>query len=353
MTKEYNIELLPTQAEFMLGRDKNLDRDISLYQGGFTCVPADTEFLSPIGWKRIDTLTKGDKLAVYYDNGEIKYEHPLEVFKWNADKWYEFHTRTLWQKVCPNHKIVTWTSNGEKRIQTAVEYYEEHSRLKQGHGGKFKTTFNINGIASGLSEKELRILVAYQADGTEYNYKSQYNCRFHLCKKRKVNRLLELLNGYNIKISEQSDGDTCVYANIPSKLKVKIFPKDWYNLSSNELSIIVDEVSYWDGSIGKHSCYYTSIKENADFIQFAGSASGYRSTIFTRTRPSASGSEKLVTEYRVNFNTNIMPSLQAARNKAEITITNAKGGDAKYCPSTTTGMWLARYKNYIFVTGNS
>ena len=31
----------------------------------------------------------------------------------------------------------------------------------------------------------------------------------------------------------------------------------------------------------------------------------------------------------------------------------ARGGDAKYCPLTTTGMWLARYKNYIFVTGNS
>ena len=48
-----------------------------------------------------------------------------------------------------------------------------------------------------------------------------------------------------------------------------------------------------------------------------------------------------------------MPSLQAVRNKACITVTKAEGGDAKYCPSTTTGMWLARYKNYIFVTGNS
>lgn len=352
-------KLLPTQYKFAYGFDKsklsddNIYLDVSLYQGGFTCVPSDTEYLSPTGWKQIKDLTKQDKLAVYYDDGSIKYEHPKEVFRYPADEWYEFHTRTLHQKVCPNHKMVTW-KDGNKYIQSMKDFYDEHVNCKQGHRGKFKTTFNIIGTSTGLTEKELRLLVAYQADGTTYNHNSKYNCRFHLCKQRKVERLIGLLDNYEYRIAKQTDGDTCIYINLPEKLKVKTFPKEWYNLSSEELRIIVDECAFWDGTVGeKHNCYYTSIKENADFIQFAGSASGYRTTIFTRTRPSTSGSGKPVTEYRINFNTNVEPSLYATRNKAEIIKSKAKGGDAKYCPSTTTGMWLARYKNYIFVTGNS
>ena len=34
-------------------------------------------------------------------------------------------------------------------------------------------------------------------------------------------------------------------------------------------------------------------------------------------------------------------------------VRTAEGGEAKYCPSTSTGMWVARCKNHIFVTGNS
>ena len=357
--KVTHYELLPTQYDFLFGFDKEklkgekIYLDVSLYQGGFTCKKGNAEYLSPTGWKRIDSLTKDDLMAVYHpEDGSIKFEKPLEIFKWNADKWYEFHTRTLHQINCPNHKMYT-IKDGKPYIQPMSEFYKEHIASKNGHRGKFVTTFNKQGIKTGFTENELRLLVAYQADGTLYKSGIKYNVRFHLCKKRKVERLLDLLGNIPSKISSQTDGDTCIYTNLPAKLLVKEFPKEWYNLNSEELSIIVDEIPYWDGSIGKHSSYYTSIKENADFVQFAGSASGYRTTIFTRTRPSTSGSGKPVTEYRVNFNTNTMPSLYAVRNKAEIKVYNAKGGDAKYCPSTSTGLWLCREFNLITVTGNS
>lgn len=353
-------KLLPTQYKFAYGFDKtklsddNIYLDVSLYQGGFTCLPSDAEYLSPTGWKQIKDLTKQDKLAVYYDDGSIKYEHPKEVFRYPADEWYEFKTRTLCQKVCPNHKMVTW-KDGHKYVQSMEEFYDEHINSKNGHRGRFKTTFSLNGSSTGLSENELRLLIAYQADGYSYNL-GGYSSAFHFCKRRKYDRLLELIkvSHYDYKLGSLKSGDFRIYVNLPDKLKVKTFPKEWYNLDSKELETIVEECAYWDGSIGeRHNSYYTSIKENADFIQFAGSASGYRTTLFTRTRPSVSGSGKPVVEYRINFNNNIEPSLYATRNKTEIIRSKAKGGDAKYCPSTTTGMWLARYKNYIFVTGNS
>lgn len=351
-------KLLPTQYNFLFGFDKSkleeqeIYRDVSLYQGGFTCKKANAEWLSPNGWRRLDELTKDDLMAVYHRDGTIRFEHPKEVFKWKADKWYEFHTRTLHQINCPNHKMYT-IKDGKEYIQSMTEFYEEHQESKNGHRGKFVTSFTQRGIKTGLTEDELRILVAYQADGTDVKWDSEYNARFHIYKERKVNRLVDLLSNYKTKIIKQSDGDTCIYVVIPEKLKVKVFPKEWYQLDSLELKIIVDECSYWDGSQGRHNSYYTSIKENADFIQFAGSASGYRTTIFTRIRPSASGSGKPVIEYRVNFNTNTMPSLYATRNKAEIKAYNAEKGEVKYCPSTSTGLWLCREFNQITVTGNS
>lgn len=364
--KKTEYKLLPKQYEFMFGIPEDafsrvdertglplVYNDIALYQGGFTCKKANAEWLSPTGWKRIDELTKDDLMAVYHpEDNTIKFEKPLEVFKWKADVWYEFHTRTLHQINCPNHKMYT-IKDGKEHIQSMKEFYNEHLEDKNGHRGKFVTTFNTEGISTGLTEDELRLLVAYQADGTPYKSGKEYNARFHFTKKRKVERLIQLLKGYKYRISSSNDKDIFICCKIPEQLIIKEFPKEWYNLNSKELKIIIDEIPYWDGSIGKHNCYYTSIKENADFIQFAGSASGYRSTIYTRVRPSVSGSGKQVTEYRVNFNSNTKPSLYSTRKKTEIDVYKADKNEYKYCPSTSTGLWLCREFNLITITGNS
>ena len=53
----YKYSLLPAQLEFMkIPHDEQ--SDIALYQGGYTCKKGDAEFLSPTGWRRIDTLTQ-------------------------------------------------------------------------------------------------------------------------------------------------------------------------------------------------------------------------------------------------------------------------------------------------------
>ena len=81
MTKKTHYELFPTQYRFAFGidnearikSDKENGRgsfmDFALYKGGFTCVPEDTEYLSPTGWKPIKNLLKTSKLAVYYADG--------------------------------------------------------------------------------------------------------------------------------------------------------------------------------------------------------------------------------------------------------------------------------------------
>ena len=342
----YKYSLLPAQLEFMkIPHDEQ--SDIALYQGGYTCKKGDAEFLSPTGWRRIDTLTKEDLIGVYHpEDNTVKFEHPLEVFCWDADEWYEINTRTLHQINCPNHRMYT-IKDGKPHIQSMKEFYEEHQNSSHGHRGKFVTTFKFDGdYKLDFSDDYLRLVVAYQADGTLYNNGEKYNSRFHFVKKRKVDRIVDLIkrNGFEYEIRTDINGDKYIYTYI--KDQIKIFPKEWYNLNYHQLMVIYDECRFWDGTISsKHDSYYSSIKENADFIQFVGTVAGYRSTIFHR--------ERNAIENRVNFNKNTTPSLYATRKKNEIKVYKAKKGEKKYCPSTSTKLWVCREFGNITITGNS
>ena len=91
------------------------------------------------------------------------------MFCWDADEWYEINTRTLHQINCPNHRMYT-IKDGKPHIQSMKEFYEEHQNSSHGHRGKFVTTFKFDGdYKLDFSDDYLRLVVAYQADGTLYN----------------------------------------------------------------------------------------------------------------------------------------------------------------------------------------
>ena len=368
--KVTHYELLPTQYDFLFGFDKEklkeekIYLDVSLYQGGFTCVPKDTEFLSPVGWVGIDKLTKEDKLAVYHQDGSIKFEYPKEVFKWKADKWYDFNTRFIHQTLCPNHKIVYWNDRHPDEIKTIR--CEDYVQAGCNQHYKIKNYFKTNGnLTTGFTESELRVLVAYQADGYDYRkcHTNNTNRRigFHLKKKHKIERLINLLEKTTKPYydKERLQGIKKGYHDIFSELPLegfKHFPKEWYQLNNRELSIIFDEVKFWDCSHKNGSntyTYYSNSKSDRDFIQFVCASQGYCTTTYERTRNikiEQQGKEYSYTnkkEYSVSWTKGKLLSM----GKPEVR--TAEGGEAKYCPSTSTGMWVARCKNHIFVTGNS
>jgi len=372
-------KLLPTQYKFAYGFDKsklsddNIYLDVSLYQGGFTCVPSDTEYLSPTGWKQIKDLTKQDKLAVYYDDGSIKYEHPKEVFRYPADEWYEFKTTYTHQVLCPNHKIVYFSQNDTEMLHPKFISCKDYVDAGCNQHYKIRNYFkSSSGYELPLTDYELRLLVAYQADG--YDYQKVHHCGkrtlgFHLKKKNKIERLLSILNNINncqFTVKERLVGTKKGYVDVfveenKELSKYKHFTPEMYSLSDRQLAIIFDEVKYWDCShknsknTNSYGSWTYSAREKADrdFIQFVCASQGYCTTCYERTRNiklNYNSKEYIYnnsTEYTVSW------SLAKPLSLGKATRINAKGGDAKYCPSTTTGMWLARYKNYIFVTGNS
>lgn len=385
--KDTKFNLYKEQAEFMFGipesRFSEVDKetgliktpsDICCYQGGQTCVPEDTEYLSPRGWVSIKELDITKELAVYYPNGAIKFEKPKTVFRFPADEWYIFDTRFTKQCLCPNHKIVYFNDKDNKmespkfiKCKDFVDrgcnsHYKLRNYFKSGNNNKLD-----------LTEFELRLLVAYQADG--YDYQKVYKHKnpkktlgFHLKKKNKIERLISILDKTSFKytIKERQNGIKKGFADIfveedKGLNKYKHFTPFMYSLNDEQLSIIFDEVKYWDCSHknakdlkGYGTWTYSShSKEDRDFVQFVCASQGYCTTCYERTRdikishPNKIYEYKNSTEYTVSW-TKGKP-LSFGKAKKEI----AKGGDFKFCPSTSTGMWLARYKNFIFVTGNS
>lgn len=373
MSKKTHYELFKSQYNFMFGVDEkareNCDKengrgsymDFSLFQGGFTCVPEDTEYLSPTGWKPIKNLLKTSKLAVYYADGSIKFEEPKEVFKWEADKWYDFNTRFIHQTLCPNHKIVYWSDKKPEEIRTIR--CEDYVNKGCNQHYKIKNYFKTNGdLSTGLSENELRVLVAYQADGYDYRAihgKSPRCLGFHLKKERKIKRLISLLEKCDKDFVDKPrlNGVKKGYHDIFSTLnlaKYKHFPVKWYQLNDKELGIILDEVQHWDCTHKETSIVYsTNSKSDRDFIQFVAASQGYCTTTYERARNIKivqQGKEYIYkdkTEYNVSWTKGKLLSMGKPK------VIKAEGGEAKYCPSTSTGMWVARCKNHIFVTGNS
>lgn len=82
MTKEFNVELLPAQAEFMLGRDTSKNVDISLYQGGLgsgkTFCGALRGVLFALQWAGIRGLVGAATQDLLDGTTKVKYLEHLE-----------------------------------------------------------------------------------------------------------------------------------------------------------------------------------------------------------------------------------------------------------------------------------
>lgn len=81
---------------------------ISLVMGPYGCVSADTEFLTPGGWKRIDQYKDGDFVAQWHpETGEAEFVKPLQYIKLPCKEFYVFkHRDELSQVLSAEHRVV-------------------------------------------------------------------------------------------------------------------------------------------------------------------------------------------------------------------------------------------------------
>ena len=138
----------------------------------------------------------------------------------------------------------------------------------------------------------------------------------------------------------------------------KEFGDYWYKCTNEQLKIICDEILEWDGTKnGKRRSFSTSNKKTADFVQFAFSSCGFRSTINVRDRRGETYKDKpkytrKTLEYTITISNNKMVGIaNYGDSKIDFTEYDTKDG-FEYCFTVPSHMLVLRRNNKIFITGN-
>jgi len=328
------------------------NRRLSMLYGISGCVDADTEFLTPTGWKRIADYEEGDQVAQFNaDTHQMSFVHPTDYIKEPCSEFY--HIKSKYgadQMLTPEHRVLYRTTRGNLKVRTAEEVVAMQNRdYGTGFGGRFLTTF-IHPEQEGMdiSDADLRLQIAVMADGFFMENRTTWPniVRINIKKDRKKERLVSLLeaSGREYKRSERNDGFSVFEFGAP--IKTKVYGPEFYACSKHQLELIADECLHWDGSTtnGRKS-FFSTDKGSADFIQYVFSGLGQRARILEDVR------EGRTTCYEVNITPrNTVGIGGKTRNKVDV----VESGDGfKYCFTVPDTFLVLRRNGCVFVTGNS
>lgn len=350
----------------------NFENSLTVLTGKAGCVDCDTEFFNGHEWKRIADFKKGDKVLQYNDDGTAELVSPLVYVKSPCDKLWHFKTKYgLDQCLSDGHNVYYQTSKGNSTMKKFSEIRKMHESSKQGFSGRFYRTFRYDGHGIGLTDAEIELMCAVICDGSFYydNRDGDYSgrpsnntCRFHIKKDRKKANLRFIFKKCGLEyreIKSVDDGYTDFYVTPPRH--EKYFSDFWYGCNNRQLNIICDNILFWDGHCDKDGrrSFSTTVKESADFVQFAFSATGRSATIYTDTRSGqkyqTNGKEYIRKSdcYDVRISDRQMSGMTGKNgNKTKIEEYITKDG-FMYCFTVPSHKWVMRRNNKIVVTGNS
>ena len=307
------------------------------------CVDADSEYLAPDGWHRIADYAGGPVMQYESSTGTGAFVQPERYIVKECPEFYELKTKYgLDQRLSPDHRVLFWKYEGAERrkvqkVWSAEQFAAEHNRLSNGVRGVFRTTFTpVLATDVPLTDAEIRVQVMVNADGT---LRHGGKAHVRVLKQRKVDRARKLLADADITWAEGVETDGCTRFSFKPPLYDKSFVPFW-RASAEQLAVIADECLRWDGN-AKH--FSTRVRENADFVQYAFTASGYRGTLLSYERLNG-------TDYTVIRNDNTDVGV-TGNPKTPIVKVPSQDGRA-YCFTVPSGFWVMRRGGNIVMTGN-
>jgi len=311
------------------------------------CVSSDTEFLTTGGWKRIDEYCEGD-LVGQWDPAtlEVSLVEPSEYHVYPSDGFHHFkHNRGLDQMLCSSHRMPTLTKQNRNagfthagelvdRLSaspTAMQFLPTTYRLSLGKGIQSKL---------GMSENDIRLQVAVQADGYFPSNCKTSRCTIRLKKGRKIERLRWLLRDTSNVYERVCKTTGYTIFSFEAPVKQKDYHGFWWEADQEDMKIIKSECLQWDGNQERQE-FYTTIESDADFIQlvfggigcYASKGADGRGNFVVRARKSNKG----------------LTTVRASN----ITYYPPQEGDKKYCFTTPSGGLLLRRNGKVFPTGNT
>lgn len=324
--------------------------------GGAFCVDGDTEFITPSGYKKMIDYREGD-LVGQWNNGKLEFVKPLAYIKAKAEPMYHIRSSDALDMVLSeHHDMLIITSKGNV-IKKPVCQVFENGVVKRGNHGFIPVAFEYEKEKGNvqLTDDEIRLQVAFCADGTIIQDKKSGVCRVRVKKERKVERMRLLLNATETNFTESFDGEYSIFWFVPP-IRSRRLKCCFQDANTHQIRIIADEVQLWDGS---KDAFYTTHKSEADFIQFIFMAAyGTNASIIIDNRI---GQKYRNGEY-------IRKSICYTVYKKDTTVTNLRGGENEklklscgefkpsdgmmYCFTMPAGTLVLRHNNKVFVTGN-
>ena len=320
------------------------------------CVSADTEFLTPRGWKRIDQYVKGDKVAQFHPGTRmIEFVEPLQYVKRPCPRMIAIApVRGTSQRLSHEHRVLYYRRDGSYGVMSAMEYMVGlHKNGAHRHDAKFCTTFStMSDTRIGLTDAQLRLMVAVIADG--HFPTNTCRCTIRVKKARKVQRLHELLLLCGIEYDVHSCGgqpDFTVF-RFDAPRRDKVFDDFWWQASQAQLEIIADEVCYWDSCDRKKNAtsFSTFERVSADFVQYAFAASKRPASLTFSVRDRRNEDRSIMQEFVVHAQDKDKFS-GPGRPESVYEVDNPEG--FKYCFEVPTSFLLLRHNGFIFATGNT
>lgn len=329
---------------------KKVNRGIFWEMG---CVDSETEYLSPEGWVRISEYD-GGKVGQYHLDGRADFVEPIAYVKEPCSEFYHFkHSRGLDQVLSLEHRVLAIVPETRLRSKSVGpchvpgHHWVEISASEAAHIGReypnfrIETTFHLDDDAAGigLSEVDLRLMVAYSADGTKDYFRKTDQVQLAVIrvkKERKKDRLRLLLteSGRDFKEYVCEDGYSS-FRFVPP-LPDKGLSRWWGKTSYRDKQIIVEEAEHWDGTSTKAGGYSfgSTIKQEIDFIQYCSVSTGRRASI---------------DQFRVHMVGKGRSGNQVQLHCRPETVSS---DGFKYCFKVPSSYLIFRRNGCVFVTGN-
>lgn len=250
-------------------------------EGDPHCYSEDTQILTTEGWKFFGELNPSSKVA-QWDNGVISFVKPSHIL-WEDYEGEMVSVRSgkLDFLVTPNHRVAYLrygVKNRKTLVMEARELGNKDSNIRIPLAG------NIQQDGLDLSDAIIKFFVAAQADSND----NGFGYRFEFTKERKIQRFLDIMKKGNILFSEQNSTKGRRFyvkkKDIPCTESLltenRAFSNNVLKLSYEQLSVFVNEVSYWDGTITNKGDVVldTTNKESRDMVATACSLIGIKSS---------------------------------------------------------------------------
>ena len=347
----YDFTDVPTIKRFALDNTR-----IRCLMGPFGPLSNDTEYLGRYGWRRIDEYG-GEEIVQCTELGEASFVVPDHYIVQPCEEFIHFKTTSLDMMLSEEHRVLIKDRYGKMRIRFAHDMYEYFHKGSPWTNDLIPISFSLkNNTNIPLTDDELRLMVAVVADGSFHKKvlsEETYNtngCCMGFVKERKKDRLRKLLSTLNIPYKE-SPSKRITYFYFCSPIKKKVFDDFFWDASYEQKKVICDEVRFWDGNQRSDNIveFYSTVKDNADFIQYCFASTGYGTSVQTR-KPNNDGSFGKKDKYTVRA---FESTFVGFPRKKEAIQYEKFGNGFKYCFSTDAGFFVARRNGRIFITGNS